>query len=71
LSNQNSRPVGLAIRELRDNLFKAIKDSGLNLSVVVLVLKDVTQQVAEAEVNHIQQYLQQQNNESNEESKGE
>ena len=71
MSNQNSRPVGLAIRELRDSLFKAINDSGLNLSVVVLVLKDVTQQVAEAEANHIQQYLQQQNNESNEESKGE
>lgn len=59
MSNQNSRPVGVAIRELRDNLIKVVQDSGLDLSVVVLVLRDVTQQVAEAEARQIHQYLHQ------------
>lgn len=71
MSNQNSRPVGVAIRELRDNLIKVVQDSGLDLSVVVLVLRDMTQQVAEAESRQILLWQQQNQKESSPEERDE
>lgn len=58
MTNQNYKPVGLAIRELRENLIKTVKESGLDPAVVVLVMKDMVQQLAELEAQQIQQYIQ-------------
>ena len=67
MTDQNYKPVGLAIRELRENLVKAAKESGLDPAVVVLVMKDLTQQLAGLEAQQIQQYMQQEKGEEGDE----
>ena len=56
MNEQNYKPVGIAIRELRENMIKVMRDSGLDPAVVVLVLKDLLQQLAAEEALHIQRY---------------
>jgi len=68
LNEQNYKPVGIAIRELRVNMIKVMRDSGLDPAVIVLVLKDLLQQLAAEEAMQIQQYRQQE--ESEKELKG-
>lgn len=47
MNNPNSKPVGIAIKDLKEKLRGVILDSGMDPSMVVLVLKDLTQQFAE------------------------
>jgi len=68
MSNHQLKPAGVAIRELRENLIKVMKDSGLDAAIILLVLKDLLQQLAIEETMQIQQYRQQE--ESEKELKG-
>ena len=68
MNNHQLKPAGVAIRELRENLIKVMKDSGLDAAIILLVLKDLLQQLAIEETMQIQQYRQQE--ESEKELKG-
>ena len=61
------KPAGVAIRELRENLIKVMKDSGLDAAIILLVLKDLLQQLAVEEAMQIQQYRQQEKGEEGDE----
>jgi len=69
MNNHQLKPAGVAIRELRENLIKVMKDSGLDAAIILLVLKDLLQQLAIEETMQVQQYKQQQE-EAKEELKG-
>jgi len=56
MNNHQLKPAGVAIRELRENLIKVMKDSGLDAAIILLVLKDLLQQLAVEEALHIQRY---------------
>jgi len=50
------KPAGIVIRELRENLIKVMKDSGLDAAIILLVMKDLLQQLAVEEAMQIQRY---------------
>ena len=56
MNNHQLKPAGVAIRELRENLIKVMRDSGLDPAIILLVLKDLLQQLAAEEALHIQRY---------------
>src|SRR5690606_41736495 len=67
MNNHQLKPAGVAIRELRENLIKVMKDSGLDAAIILLVMKDLLQQLAIEEAMQIQQYRKQEKGEEGDE----